>query len=314
MPRAKRPPPKRHPARSRSAADPLDTQALLEAWQSLSAEGLNNRAAAAQLGVAEAQLVASACGLFATRLQPDARSLFERAGRLGCIKLVVRNDWAVLERPGEIASIESHGAELKVAGSSFALQLGAQAAHAVYALRERGRGGPKRSLQFFDASGVSIVKLVLRPESDAPAFDRLVADFQSRDGPEPPPQQRWTADAVSRAGIPVPAGALGAFLHRAAALRSPLGLRVGNGTATLEVHAPIHRIKRSDRAPWINILDDSLDVHLFETQLVAVAIERFGEDAGSVHWVAPDGSVAFSATLSRGLEELAATALGMKTQ
>ena len=43
-------------------------------------------------------------------------------------------------------------------------------------------------------------------------------------------------------------------------------------------------------------------------------LPRFGEDAGSVHWVAPDGSVAFSATLSRGLEELAATALGMKTQ
>src|SRR4249920_53575 len=87
----------------------VDTSCLLAAWERARAEGLNNRAAAAKLGMSEAELIAAGCGRFVTRLLPDALALLRSLPGLGEIKAVVRNPAAVIERAGTVQGVEANG-------------------------------------------------------------------------------------------------------------------------------------------------------------------------------------------------------------
>lgn len=221
--------------------------------------------------------------------------------------MVVRNDFAVLERPGTIEQVASDGHALSVAGSSFRLRVHAAAMSSAVALRETGRSGARRSLQLFDASGVSIAKLVLRPESDAAAFDRICAQFEDS---RPLRVLRHPRPRSPRApqGEGIVPGALAAFLQEAARLGVPLQFRVPNAASTLTTETAIHRIKRSDHAPWINVLDPALDLHLFEDHITRLATERKVDGSGAFHWFSGAGEPAFSVVASASAERLVAAA------
>jgi putative hemin transport protein len=273
------------PGRSLRAFRPaLDAEALLAAWRKLAADGLNNRAAAARLGVTEARLLDSATGTFAQRLRPDAEALFDAARTLGAIKLVVRNDCAVLERPGQIRDMHSAARALLVEGSAFCCLLVADAVHSAFALTE----SEKLSVQLFDTDGVSIVKLILRPDSDRAAFAALVGDLRLAE-PQALPDAKPQGPDVRHEGDEVPSDALAGFLHDAVRRRAPLRISVSSPHATVQVEETLQRVKRSDRAPWINVLDPALDLHLFEQR-----IRRRISDERGLHWLADDGGPAFS--------------------
>lgn len=278
---------------------------LLAQWHRLSSAGFNNRAVAAQLHVSEAQLVASACGTSSERLVADAFAILEAARRLGTVKWVVRNDFAVIERRGRIERIDSEpGRVVRVDAGSVRLELAAGKVASAFALTEPRGHGAKRSLQLFDASGVSAVKLVA---VSAGEFGTLVNTLRhARQSRQEPVELAPLQASGAREGMRP--GALDAFLHRAAALGTPLDIRVRNPAATLGVVSPIRRVKRSERAPWINVLDPDLEIHLHEARIRAFNLDQGACGAGALNWHADSGEPAMWMGCTRDFESLARAA------
>jgi len=227
---------------------------------------------AARLRVSEARLV----DLIGIRLRPDATALFTAARALGTFKMVLRNDFAVMERPGAIRDLFEGGGLLLVEGTTFSCLVESVSLRHAFALRE----GTKESLQLFDREGVSIAKLILRPESDRTGFEAIVRRLRL-DEPSPLADD---SPAASPRFEESPCEALSAFLHEAAG--KPRRFSVSNRCATLQAEHAISRVKRSDRVCWINVLDAGLDLHLHEGRIRRLEAGR--------HWIADDGTAAIS--------------------
>ena len=140
---------------------------------------------AAELGISEAELVARQEAGKATRLKPPAADIIRRMPELGQVMVLTRNPSCVHEKDGVFDHVDlgttmgvvlNHDIDLRIFlahwVSGFAVS------------REMNDGKVRRSLQFFDASGVAVFKLFARPETDMAAFDRIVADFTD-ENPEP---------------------------------------------------------------------------------------------------------------------------------
>ena len=136
------------------------------------------RDAAKSLGSSEAELVA--IGDQNKALRPDFKELFKALPDLGRIMALTRNDHAVHERKGTFTKAGFHGQVGLVVNPDIDLRLFMNDWAFAFAVEENAR----RSLQFFDRYGTAIQKIYLIPESNAEAFDKIVADFQI--DPNPP--------------------------------------------------------------------------------------------------------------------------------
>ena len=293
-------------------ARPAEAARLLAAWQHARSKGLNNRAAAATLEVSEAELIASACGRFVTRLRPEPQALLSKLPMLGEIKAVVRNPAAVVERAGTVHSIEttSVGAAL-VKADHFEMVCEIAQWRKGFALREEASGGFKVSVQFFTAAGTSATKFFLRPASDVQACAQLVAEFASADqSPQESTESRAAEVALPLQRLaPVAPGALLAFLQTAAQLQQSLTFVTRNDAACLSANKVIERVKRSDRGGWVNVLDDAMDIHLHEDgirYLGAVSDPR--RDEGWLHWFSEQQVIALSVRCGKSWQALARAA------
>ncbi len=294
-----------------TAPDPraADANHLLAAWQHARSNGLNNRAAAATLKLSEAELIASGCGRFVTRLLPDAQALLFKLPLLGEIKAVVRNPAAVIERDGMVRSVEANaaGADL-VQADHFEIVCETSQWRKGFALREETSGGFKLSLQFFTAAGTSTAKFFLRPASDVHAFAQLVAAFAS---PDQSPQESTEPNVAAfrlplQRTAPVAPGGLQAFLQTAVQLQEALTFVTRNDAACLSTSKAIERVKRSDRGGWVNVLDDGMDIHLHEAGIRYLrAVADANGDAGWLHWFSEDEAIALSVRCKQGWQVLA---------
>lgn len=142
---------------------------------------LRARDAAAVLGVSEAALVASEVGERAVRLAPDMRQLIAGLPELGRVMVLTRNETAVHERKGVFGNIKTGGHVGLVLNESIDLRLFFAHWRFAFAVTEEARSGLRRSLQVFDADGVAVHKIYLLEESDAAAFDALVARWRAED-------------------------------------------------------------------------------------------------------------------------------------
>ncbi len=294
-----------------TATDPraADASQLLAAWQHARSKGLNNRAAAATLQLSEAELIASACGRFVTRLLPDAQALLRKLTLLGEIKAVVRNPAAVIERDGTVRGVEANaaGADL-VQADRFEMLCEVSQWTKGFALREETSGGFKLSLQFFTAAGTSTAKFFLRPGSNVDAFAPLVATFASSDqSPEESiePKGAEFRFPLHRTAAVAP-GALQAFLQTAVQLQGALTFVTRNDAACLSTSKAIERVKRSDRGGWVNVLDDGMDIHLHEDGIRYLRpVADADGDAGWLHWFSEDEAIALSVRCEQGWQALA---------
>lgn len=285
---------------------------LNAAWGEARAAGLNNRAAARKLGVSEAQLVASGCGHFATRLQPDFPGLLARLPDLGEIKCIVRNPWSVLERAGHVQEIELDGpGSLRIKADRFETECRVSLWTKGFALEEAADGGSKLSLQFFTAEGTSTAKFFLRRDSSIAAFRALVQAFSAAD--------QSTAETVTAAQpiayfplerlVAVRHDGLRDFLETASRGGMRLQLLVRNSGASLTTGKTVERVKRSDRGDWINVLDDGLDLHLHEKTLRYLRLARDPDaDAGWFHWVSDRRETSLSVHVQQDWSNLARAA------
>lgn len=150
------------------------------------------RDAAHQLGTTEAELLATGLGGEVTRLEAAGRehgwgAVIARLPSLGRVMALTRNAHCVHERRGHYREIGFFGHMGNVVGPDIDLRFFLNAWDSGFAVAEaREDGGSKRSLQFFDGAGMAIHKVFLEEESDAAAFESLVAEFRADDQETPP--------------------------------------------------------------------------------------------------------------------------------
>lgn len=185
-------------------------QALANRWLAFRSENpdVRMRDAAQQLGVSEAELVASGCGRSAVCLNPEFIAIVERLPTLGRVMALTRNESAVHEKIGQYGNVEISKHVGLVLNVDIDLRLFLSHWKFGFAVTEEIRSGTRRSLQFFDERGSAVHKVYLRDDSDAAAYDRLCADFASADQSgeirvaAPAPRKPAKPDgAIDRAGF-----------------------------------------------------------------------------------------------------------------
>ena len=160
------------------------TNTLKQQWETLKTENphLRIRNAADQLGVSEAELLATQTGETVTRLRPEFAAILTEVETLGKVMGLTRNDECVHERKGVYLNpdFSSPHAGLFV-GEDIDLRIFIMHWAKAYAVSEKGEHGDRKSLQFFGKDGLAIHKIYLTADSDAAAFDALVAKYKSDD-------------------------------------------------------------------------------------------------------------------------------------
>jgi putative hemin transport protein len=138
------------------------------------------RDVAEELGVSEAELVLTEVDGAARRLHGDWGALLKRLPALGRVMTLTRNPHVVHEKVGRFEQVEvhdGHGGIGLVLGPDIDLRIFLRHWRHGFAVAKPTKDGVRRSLQFFDGSGTAVHKIFLRPDSDAGAYDALVADY-----------------------------------------------------------------------------------------------------------------------------------------
>ncbi len=157
-----------------------ETLDLKTRWQELlhKVPKLRIRDAARELGVSEAELLATRCGESVTRLEGKWDELIKRFPTLGEVMCLTRNEAAVHERYGifteEISFFHGMG---QILGPDIDLRLFMNHWEFGFAVRDETNEGPRRSLQFFDADGTAVFKLYLTKQSNVAVCDELIQSF-----------------------------------------------------------------------------------------------------------------------------------------
>jgi putative hemin transport protein len=151
---------------------------LKEKWEALKAENphLRIRNAAAELGVSEAELLATNVGEGVTVLKPEFKDILTETEKLGKVMALTRNDECVHERKGTYLNgdFSSPHAQLFV-GEDIDLRIFLNHWKFAFAVVE----GDKKSLQFFGKDGLALHKIYLTKDSNEAAFDAIVEKFTS---------------------------------------------------------------------------------------------------------------------------------------
>ena len=158
---------------------------LKEAWVKLRGKNpkIRIRNAAEELGVSEAELLATDCGETVTRLEVKNWSEFlKQLESLGRVMALTRNDQFVHERKGVYENAET-GLPHKMAlfvNPDIDLRIFLNPWKTGFAVREETPRGKRDSLQIFDASGTAIHKIYLLEESNHEAFEKIVKKYRSK--------------------------------------------------------------------------------------------------------------------------------------
>ncbi len=165
---------------------------------------LRTRDAARRLGVSELELVVSGVEGPARLLRADPQALLRGLPAVGRAMALTRNEDVVHERHGVWGRPTFHGGGKVglVVGPDIDLRLFLHRWSHLVALSAAGPRGPRHSIQVFDDHGVAVHKVFATSETDAAAWDALIADLSVGAPTEieavapapPPPEVRPDAD------------------------------------------------------------------------------------------------------------------------
>lgn len=160
-----------------------ETQSLKERWDKFRQENPKTRIrdAAGELGVTEAQLVATSCCESVVRLEGDWTALVKEFPRLGRIMCLTRNEAAVHERYGEFRQVDFFHGMGQVVGPDIDLRLFMSQWKHGFAVTDKTPDGERSSFQFFDKQGNAIHKVYLQKESNYGGYGELLNRFRSPD-------------------------------------------------------------------------------------------------------------------------------------
>ncbi|MGF1533969.1 MAG: hemin-degrading factor [Bernardetiaceae bacterium] len=166
--------------------NPSNARSLAQAWQDLQTQTphVRIRQAAQQLGVSEAELLATTVGQGTTRLRPDWKTLLKRLPQLGYVMSLTRNEACVLEHKGHFEKVQVFGKgdhQMGLAIGPIETRIFLNAWHVAFAVEQETADRRLVSLQVFDRAGEAITKIYMQPQSDEAAYEQLVADLRSDD-------------------------------------------------------------------------------------------------------------------------------------
>ena len=151
---------------------------LKEKWETLKAENphLRIRNAAEQLGVSEAELLATNVGNGVTVLKSDFSDLLQEVVKLNKVMALTRNDECVHERKGVYLNpdFSSPHAQLFV-GEDIDLRIFISSWKFGFSVAE----GDRKSLQFFGKDGLALHKIYLTKDSSEAEFDVLTEKYKA---------------------------------------------------------------------------------------------------------------------------------------
>jgi len=151
---------------------------LKEKWETLKAENphLRIRNAAEQLGVSEAELLATNVGNGVTVLTSDFSDLVQEVVKLNKVMALTRNDECVHERKGVYLNpdFSSPHAQLFV-GEDIDLRIFISSWKFGFSVVE----GDRKSLQFFGKDGLALHKIYLTKDSSEAEFDVLTEKYKA---------------------------------------------------------------------------------------------------------------------------------------
>ena len=149
---------------------------------------LRARNAAQQLGVSECELLVCNVGDGVTRLLDDAQTILNQLLLLGEVLALTRNDECVHERKGIYSNpsfFKQGQMEMGLfVNSDIDLRLFMGHWKYCFACVESISKGLRKSIQFFDKSGMAVHKVFLTKNSNEFAYDLLVKKFQHADQQE----------------------------------------------------------------------------------------------------------------------------------
>lgn len=162
-----------------------DPDALLAAWSGLLTEQpkLRIRNAAEALGVPEGSLVAARVGAGVRHLRPAWEEALRGLEAVGPVMALTRNACAVHEKIGVYRNVEVHGPTGLVLDHAIDLRLFFARWSRAFAVEEAGRGEPRQSIQIFDAAGQAIHKIYRIEDTDAGAWEALLASLEAVEQP-----------------------------------------------------------------------------------------------------------------------------------
>ena len=198
----------------------VPTSDLRQRWDAYRRDnpGVRIRNAAEALGVSEAELVATGCGITegderAVRLTGGWGALLGEVESLGEVMALTRNHACVHEKTGVYRNVkifEGHRMGI-VLDEQIDLRLFLSPWHLGFAVETPWEGAPdgrRRSLQFFDAAGTAIHKIFLTRKSDVAAYEALVEKYRHADQspvqavtPAPPPAPETPDGDLDRAAF-----------------------------------------------------------------------------------------------------------------
>lgn len=283
------------------------TISIKEQWEQLKNENpkLRIRDAAKQLGVSEAELVATGVGQHVTRLEGDWKVFLADVAALGKVMALTRNDDAVHERKGVYNNISFQGPVGTALNEDIDLRLFMMHWDAAFAVNENDRF----SYQFFDKGGDAIHKIYCTEDSDMEAYHALTQKYAAAEQSTVVTTQAYPAKAADKADseIDVPAfqeawkgikdtheffGMLGKYgvgrlqamrlapadfvketgndiirkvLTGAAERNVPIMVFVGN-RGCIQIHTGEVK-KVMEAGPWFNVLDPDFNLHVKETAI-----------------------------------------------
>lgn len=157
------------------------------------------RDAAEQLNTTEAELVAASVGDGVVRLQNDFPQILQALEPLGKVMALTRNAYCVHERKGVYTNLTFTGTMGLAVSPDIDLRLFLSVWAYGFAVEENGR----KSLQFFGKDGHAVHKVYLTVESDANAYDLLLARFSAGQELEALELSQQQAPAPERADMEI---------------------------------------------------------------------------------------------------------------
>lgn len=146
------------------------------------------------LGVPEGALVAALVGHGSVRIEALPGRLIPEVQKLGEVMALTRNRSCVIEKIGTYNDFTDGQHASMTTDAEIDLRMFPSQWRHAFAVERPGPDGPRRSIQVFDAAGDAVHKIHLRPESNATAFDALVAALAV-------PDQSDTAEFGPRAAV-----------------------------------------------------------------------------------------------------------------
>lgn len=174
------------------------TTQLKEQWEALKLENphLRIRNAAEQLGVSEAELLATNVDNGVTVLKPEFAALLQEIEKLGKVMALTRNDECVHERKGIYLNPDFSNPHGQVfVGEDIDLRIFINSWKFGFSVVEDDR----KSFQFFGKDGLALHKIYLTKESNEAEFEVLTEKYKSAEQSSEVVTEPIVAKAVEKA-------------------------------------------------------------------------------------------------------------------